>query len=143
MFEAILERLSQDWPIFTLLSIILIKLFQSQVLTFLPDAISKHFDAQAQLKIDQQDYEQQAALNEARLKQLERMSEMSSSTFVEEQVTQFASEAQTQLVEAHSFIMQTVSTKLDIIIEEQRILIGAIRELKRNGDKSNDTKKLG
>lgn len=108
----------------------MIKLFSSQLISFLPDTISKHFDAKEKLRQDQQDHEQAKQLAEMNLLKLREMSQLSSLSFTEEQITQLTAETQTQLNEANSFIRQTVSDKLDILIEGQRFLLREMRYLK-------------
>lgn len=133
--------MAEDWPIFTLLTIILVKLFQSQIVSFLPDTIKNHFDNRAELKKDQQEHEQAKQLAEMNLLKLREMSQLSSLSFTEEQITQLTAETQTQLNEANSFIRQSVSDKLDILIEGQQFILREMRERRENG--SNGTKKLG
>ena len=72
------------------------------------------------------------------------MTELSSSSFVEEQVTLFTSEAQTQLNEANSFIRGEVNNKLDMIIEGQQFILREMRDIKHNGNggKKHETKKM-
>jgi hypothetical protein len=118
-----------------LFALILVKLFQSQIVSFLPDTLKKHFDTREQLKLDQQEHEQAKQLAEMNLLKLREMSQLSSLSFTEEQITQLTAETQTQLQEANSFIRQSVSDKLDILIEGQRFILREIRYM-RNGKKN-------
>jgi hypothetical protein len=93
----------EDWPIFAALLVLLIKAFQSQLVSFLPGTLQKHFDTRAKLKVDQQEHEQEKQRAEMNLLKLREMSQLSSLSFTEEQITQLTAETQTQLQEANSF----------------------------------------
>jgi hypothetical protein len=142
--DEIINRLADQWPEMTLLAIILIKLFQSQLAVFVPQVVKDFFSNRAALKKDQQEHEQSIRRSEANLARLKEMSQLSSLSFTEEQLTQLTAETQVQLNEANSFIRQLASEKLDIIIEKLDMILAELR--RQNGEKrngfSNGTKKI-
>jgi len=121
--DEILKKLYEQGPEVALLAIILIKLFESQLAIFVPQAVKDYFAERAKLKADQQEHEQSIRQSKANLDRLKEMSQLSSLSFTEEQLTQMASETQTQLVEANTFIRQLVNDKLDIILEKQNRIL--------------------
>lgn len=138
------------WPEITFAIIIFAKLFQSQLAIFVPSFIKDHFSNRAKLKADQQEHEQSLRQAESNLTRLREMSQLSSLSFTEEQLTQLTAETQVQLNEANSFIRQLVSEKLDMILEKQNMILVELRRLielikkdgGQNGINGNDTKKI-
>jgi hypothetical protein len=126
MVEEILGRLSQDWPIFSLLAVLLIKAFQSQLSFLVPEAVKNYF----QMSRDRQEHVQETEKSILEFERLKELSQLSSLSFTEEQLTQLTAETQTQLNEANSFIRQLVSQKLDIVIELLTKLRGVQYEIK-------------
>jgi hypothetical protein len=124
--EDILSRLSQDWPVFSLLAILLIKAFQSQLAFLVPEAIRNYFS----LAKDKQEHVQETEKSILEFERLKQLSQLSSLSFTEEQLTQLTAETQTQLNEANSFIRQLVNQKLDIVIELLTALRGVQSEIK-------------
>jgi hypothetical protein len=124
--EDILSRLSQDWPVFSLLAILLIKAFQSQLAFLVPEAIRNYFT----LAKDKQEHVQETEKSILEFERLKQLSQLSSLSFTEEQLTQLTAETQTQLNEANSFIRQLVNQKLDIVIELLTALRGVQSEIK-------------
>lgn len=123
--ESVLARLSEDWPLFSLLAILLIKAFQSQLAFLVPAAIKNFF----QMSRDRQEHEQETEKSVLEFERLKELSQLSSLSFTEEQLTQLTAETQTQLNEANSFIRQLVSQKLDIVIELLTTLRGTQSEM--------------
>jgi hypothetical protein len=139
--------LAEDWPIFSLLTIIIVRLFQSQLAAFLPKALQDHFSNKARLEADQQEHEQTVRQAEMNLVKLKELSQLSSLSFTEEQLTQLTAETQVQLNEANSFVRGIISDKLDILLERivgLKDAIGQVKdiqhfilqEMKRDGEKS-------
>ncbi len=126
MAEEIVTRLSEDWPIFSLLTILLVKAFQSQLAFLVPEAVKNYF----QLTKDKQEHRQETERSTLDFEQLKQLSQLSSLSFTEEQLTQLTAETQTQLNESNSFIRQLVNQKLDIVIEILTNLRGVQFELK-------------
>ena len=124
--DDILVRLSEDWPIFSLLIILLAKVFQSQLGALIPDAFKNYW----KLSADRQEHSQDTEKTGLQFERLKELSQLSSLSFTEEQLTQMTAETQVQLNEANSFIRQLVSQKLDIIIEMITSLRGTQSEIK-------------
>ena len=131
------------------LVVAMIKIFQPQLAVFVPQVVKDYFSSKAKLKADQQEHEQELRQAESNLARLKEMSQLSSLSFTEEQLTQLTAETQVQLNEANSFIRQLVSEKLDMILERQGLILTELRRLielkKKNGGQngnSNGTKKL-
>ena len=123
--DAIIAKLAEDWPIYTLAAVILIKLFQSELIGFLPKAVQQHFSAKAKMLADQQEHQQTIDDAEMNLAKFKQLSQLSSLSFTEEQLTQLTAETQVQLNEANSFVRGIVSDKLDMILEK----IGTLKEV--------------
>jgi hypothetical protein len=123
------------------LIIILIKLFQSQLVSFLPGAVQEYIKSKSKLRADRQEHEQEIQRAERNLVRLRELSELSKESFTSEQLTALTSEIQVQLDTANEFIRRTVSDKLDIMIENQQFML---RELRRNGNGNgrNKTSKM-
>lgn len=124
--DDILVRLSEDWPIFSLLIILLVKAFQSQLGALVPDALKNYWKMSA----DRQEHSQDTEKSTFDFERLKTLSQLSSLSFTEEQLTQMTAETQVQLNEANTFIRQLVSQKLDIIIEMVTTLRGTQGEIK-------------
>lgn len=119
-------RLSEDWPIFSLLILLLVKVFQAQLASLIPDTLKNYWKMSA----DRQEHTQDTEKSVLQLERLKELSQLSSLSFTEEQLTQMTAETQVQLNEANSFIRQLVSQKLDIIIELVTTLRGTQGEIK-------------
>ncbi|MHC4195243.1 MAG: hypothetical protein ACYSQZ_04775 [Planctomycetota bacterium] len=89
-----------------------------------------YFTSRARLREDEQEYRQEAARAARELNRMKELADLSSSTFVESQVTQFTAETQVQLNEANSFVRQIVSSKLDMINERLVSLRENINQIK-------------
>lgn len=126
MIEEIWERFSEDWPTFSLLAILFIKAFQSQLAFLVPETVKNYF----QLTKDKQEHAQEIERAARELAKFKELADLSASNFVEEQVTQFTAETQVQLNEANSFVRQIVSTKLDMINERLISLRENIQQIK-------------
>jgi hypothetical protein len=142
------------------LIIILIKLFQSQLVSFLPGAVQEYIKSKSKLRADRQEHEQEIQRAERNLVRLRELSELSKESFTSEQLTALTSEIQVQLDTANEFIRRTVSDKLDIMIENQQFVLRELRavndkldimienqqfmlrELRRNGNGRNKTGKM-
>jgi len=124
--DDILVRLSEDWPIFSLLIFLLVKAFQTQLAALIPTALKNYW----KLSADRQEHSQDTEKSVLQFKRLKELSHLSSLSFTEEQLTQMTAETQLQLNEANSFIRQLVSQKLDIIIELITSLRGTQGEIK-------------
>lgn len=124
--DDILLRISKDWPIFSLLIILLVKAFQSQLGALIPAALKNYW----KLSADRQEHSQDTEKSGLQFERLKELSQLSSLSFTEEQLTQMTAETQVQLNEANSFIRQLVSQKLDIIIEMITSLRGTQSEIK-------------
>lgn len=147
--DEILKIAAERWPEMSLLAVILIKLFSSQLAVFVPQAIKDYFNNKAMLKADQQEHDQAIRKEQAKLRHLKEMSEMSSSRFIEDQLTQMTAETQVQLIEANNYIRTEVSQKLDMILEKQSMILAELRRLiklqkngRENDTNGNGTKKL-
>lgn len=124
--DDIVTRLSEDWPIFSLLVILLAKVFQAQLGALIPAALKNYWKMSA----DRQEHPQDTEKSVLQFDRLKELSQLSSLSFTEEQLTQMTAETQIQLNEANTFIRQLVSQKLDIIIEMITSLRGAQSEIK-------------
>lgn len=124
--DDIVTRLSEDWPIFSLLVILLAKVFQAQLGALIPAALKNYWKMSA----DRQEHSQDTEKSVLQFDRLKELSQLSSLSFTEEQLTQMTAETQIQLNEANTFIRQLVSQKLDIIIEMITSLRGAQSEIK-------------
>ncbi len=124
--EQVIARLSEDWPTFGVLIVLLINVFRSQLAFLVPEAVKGYF----QLTRDKQEHIQQAELAARELAKFKELANLSASNFVEEQVTQFTAETQVQLNEANSFVRQIVSNKLDMISERLVSLRENIQQIK-------------
>ncbi len=124
--DEILVRLSEDWPIFSLLIILLVKAFQSQLGVLIPVALKNYW----KMSKDRQEHSQDTEKSVLQFERLKELSQLSSLSFTEEQLTQMTAETQIQLNEANSFIRQLVSQKLDIIIEMVTTLRSTQGEIK-------------
>lgn len=124
--EEIIARLSEDWPIFSVLIFLLIRAFRSQLAFLVPEAVKNHF----QLTRDKQEHAQEIERAARELAKFKELADLSASNFVEEQVTQFTAETQVQLNEANSFVRQIVSNKLDMINERLLSLRENIQQIK-------------
>ncbi len=124
--DDILLRISEDWPIFSLLIILLAKVFQAQLGALIPAALKNYW----KMSVDRQEHEQDTEKSVFQFERLKELSQLSSLSFTEEQLTQMTAETQVQLNEANSFIRQLVSQKLDIIIEMVTTLRSTQGEIK-------------
>ncbi|MHC4635596.1 MAG: hypothetical protein ACYSYU_10390, partial [Planctomycetota bacterium] len=105
-------------------------LFRSKILSWMPKSMQDYFTSRARLREDEQEYRQEAARAARELNRMKELADLSSSTFVESQVTQFTAETQVQLNEANSFVRQIVSSKLDMINERLVSLRENINQIK-------------
>lgn len=124
--DDILLRLSEDWPIFSLLIILLAKVFQAQLGALIPAALKNYW----RMSADRQEHTQDTEKSGLQFERLKELSQLSSLSFTEEQLTQMTAETQIQLNEANTFIRQLVSQKLDILIEMATTLRGTQGEIK-------------
>ncbi len=124
--DDIVTRLSEDWPIFSLLIILLAKVFQAQLGALIPAALKNYWKMSA----DRQEHTQDTEKSGLQFERLKTLSQLSSLSFTEEQLTQMTAETQVQLNEANTFIRQLVSQKLDILIEMATTLRGTQGEIK-------------
>lgn len=115
------------------------KLFQSQLVSFLPRTVQDYIKSKSKLRADRQEHEQEIQRAERNLVRLRELSELSKESFTSEQLTALTSEIQVQLDTANEFIRRTVSDKLDIMIQNQQFML---RELRRNGNGRNETSKM-
>lgn len=134
-----MHYLPPDAGIWAVLVIILVKLFSSQLVAFLPEALRDYFRERFKLKTDQQEHEQAIQIAERNLIRLKELNELSKDSFTSEQATALTSELQVQLNTANDFIMRIVSDKLDIVIEK---LDFVLRELRAKNGNGNGTKRL-
>jgi len=128
--DEILTRVQENWPEYSLLAVILAKLFQSQLASIIPQTIKDTFKNHAKLKEDQQEHDQAVRMEEMNLTKLKQLSQLSSLSFTEEQLTMMTAETQTQLKDANTFAREIVSTKLDMIIERMAALKEVIHQVK-------------
>ncbi len=124
--DDILLRISEDWPIFSVLIFLLANVFKTQLGALIPSAFKNYW----KMSKDRQEHSQDTEKSVLQFKRLKELSQLSSLSFTEEQLTQMTAETQVQLNEANSFIRQLVSQKLDIIIEMITSLRGTQGEIK-------------
>jgi hypothetical protein len=128
--EAIIAKLSEDWPVFSMMALILLNLFRSQIGQLLPKTIQDYFGAKAKMKADEQEHQQAIAETEMNLAKFKELSQLSSLSFTEEQLTQLTAETQVQLNEANSFVRGIVNSKLDMVLEKINGLKTVLYEIK-------------
>jgi len=128
--DQIFTELSKEYPYVAIIVILSLALFRSQIIAILPKTVQNYFVDRAKLRADEQEYRQEAERAARELNRLKELSDLSTSTFVESQVTQFAAETQVQLNEANSFVRQIVSSKLDMINERLIALRENINQIK-------------
>lgn len=121
-----------------MLIIILVKLFSSQLIAFLPQALQDYFRERFKLRADQQDHEQAIQIAEQNLLRIKQLSELSKDSFTSEQATALTAELQEQLNTLTDFLLRTVNDKLDILIEKQDFILRELRA--KNG--TGGTKRL-
>jgi hypothetical protein len=125
--DEILKIAAERWPEMSLLAVILIKLFSSQLAVFVPQVVKDYFNNKARLRADQQEHDQAIRKEQTKFELLEKMSDMSSSRFIEDQLTQMTAETQVQLITANDYIRTEVSQKLDMVLEKQNMILAELR----------------
>lgn len=128
--DEILTEIGKEYPYVAAIAILLVVLFRSKILSWMPKSMQDYFTSRARLREDEQEYRQEAARAARELNRMKELADLSSSTFVESQVTQFTAETQVQLNEANSFVRQIVSSKLDMINERLVSLRENINQIK-------------
>jgi len=128
--EQILAELGKEYPYVVVIVILLIAVFRSRIIAILPKAAQGYLADRAKLRADEQEYRQEVERAAREVKRLKDLAELSTSTFVESQVTQFAAETQVQLNESNSFVRQIVSGKIDMISERLITLGEHINQIK-------------
>jgi len=115
--DQILTEIGKEYPYVAVIGILFLALFRSKIVSWMPKSVQDYFSSRAKLQSDEQEYRQEAERAARELDRIKELADLSSSTFVESQVTQFTAETQVQLNEANSFVRQIVSSKLDMINE--------------------------
>ena len=128
--DTILAELSGEYPYVVIITILLVAVFRSKIIALLPRAAQNYFADRAKLRADEQEYRQEVERAAREIARMKELADLSSSAFVESQVTQFVAETQTQLNEANSFVRQIVSSKLDMINERLVSLRENINQIK-------------